>query len=228
MGYGIRSMGVWSGWADILGRTGIGLVDYERMRDVIYTQTFYCLTHIVKAPFFCFNAKGKCVRRKMITFKLMRLLDTQRMVGNTNTRMTAATNCDHIKLSSPRLHVPQAHHPTTSLQPRIRIEQSRPRTKDKNMPPQGSKEDSEKQDAARQAVDILHEISTILVRTNQTTAVVESKQSIPQGISIQKISLTCAKKKHESSKSKLILLTCRTVISTAGHSPSASPWWRTA
>ncbi|GAW26503.1 putative mitotic-spindle organizing protein 1 [Rosellinia necatrix] len=30
------------------------------------------------------------------------------------------------------------------------------------MPPQGSREDSEKQDAARKAVDILHEISTIL------------------------------------------------------------------
>ncbi|KAI0402105.1 mitotic-spindle organizing gamma-tubulin ring associated-domain-containing protein [Xylaria palmicola] len=30
------------------------------------------------------------------------------------------------------------------------------------MPPQGSREDNEKQDAARQAVDILHEISTIL------------------------------------------------------------------
>ncbi|KAI1425551.1 mitotic-spindle organizing protein associated with a ring of gamma-tubulin 1 [Xylaria sp. FL1777] len=29
-------------------------------------------------------------------------------------------------------------------------------------PPQGSRDDSEKQDAARQAVDILHEISTIL------------------------------------------------------------------
>ncbi len=34
------------------------------------------------------------------------------------------------------------------------------------MPPlQGNREESEKQDAARQAVDILHEISTILVRT---------------------------------------------------------------
>ncbi|KAI1130361.1 mitotic-spindle organizing gamma-tubulin ring associated-domain-containing protein [Nemania abortiva] len=30
------------------------------------------------------------------------------------------------------------------------------------MPPQGSREETEKQDAARQAVDILHEISTIL------------------------------------------------------------------
>lgn len=30
------------------------------------------------------------------------------------------------------------------------------------MPPPGGRDDSEKQDAARQAVDILHEISTIL------------------------------------------------------------------
>ncbi|KAI1151761.1 mitotic-spindle organizing gamma-tubulin ring associated-domain-containing protein, partial [Nemania diffusa] len=30
------------------------------------------------------------------------------------------------------------------------------------MPPQSNREESEKQDAARQAVDILHEISTIL------------------------------------------------------------------
>ncbi|KAI0101877.1 mitotic-spindle organizing protein 1 [Nemania sp. FL0031] len=30
------------------------------------------------------------------------------------------------------------------------------------MPPPGSREENEKQDAARQAVDILHEISTIL------------------------------------------------------------------
>ncbi|TGJ86775.1 hypothetical protein E0Z10_g1966 [Xylaria hypoxylon] len=30
------------------------------------------------------------------------------------------------------------------------------------MPPQGSREENEKQDAARQAVDILHDISTIL------------------------------------------------------------------
>lgn len=159
---------------------------------------------------YCFTSDGSCGHLENVTYRYLHTLNSAPpSVCSTDLELQPSITSYYLRPTTNLIRTVNLYATTASKRPVHRYLEKRNNTVQAKsiaiMPPAAS--DKEKQQAAQQAVDILHEISTILVRIQGMLSggASEAQQQLRSAASTPKQSFairSCKEQKHKKEKEK--------------------------